>query len=102
VVLATSRRPLHLPGEQERPVPPLGLPGEAGVAEVAACGATRLFIQQAAMVRPGFALTAANAADVAAICWSRPVTWTTPGASTPSTTQPSQSEPGSSWTARRI
>ncbi len=68
VVLATSRRPLHLPGEQERPVPPLGLPCEAGVAEVAVCGATRLFMQQAAMVRPGFALTAGNAADVAAIC----------------------------------
>ena len=68
VVLATSRRPLHLQGEQERPVPPLEVPGEAGVAAVAACGAARLFAQQAAMVRPGFAVTAGNAADVAAIC----------------------------------
>jgi predicted ATPase/class 3 adenylate cyclase len=68
VVLATSRRPLHLPGEQELPVPPLQVPREASVEQVAACGAGRLFVQQAAMARPGFALTAANAADVAAIC----------------------------------
>ena len=68
VVLVTSRRPLHLQGEQERQVSPLEVPGEAGVAEVAACGAARLFAQQAAMVRPGFALTAGNAADIAAIC----------------------------------
>ena len=71
VVMATSRRPLHLVGEQELPVPPLEVPGEAGaagVAEVAACDAARLFAQQAAMVRSGFTLTEGNAADVAAIC----------------------------------
>ena len=68
VVLATSRRPLHLPGEQELPVPPLQVPREASVEEVSACGAARLFVQQASMSRPGFALTAANAADIAAIC----------------------------------
>jgi predicted ATPase len=68
VVLATSRRPLHLPGEQELPVPPLQVPRQASVEEVAACGAARLFVQQAAMARPGFTLTAGNAADVAAIC----------------------------------
>ena len=68
VVLATSRRPLHLPGEQELPVPPLQVPREASVEEVSASGAARLFAQQASMSRPGFTLTAANAADVAAIC----------------------------------
>jgi predicted ATPase/class 3 adenylate cyclase len=68
VVLATSRRPLHLPGEQELPVPPLRLPRQASVEEVAACGAARLFVQQAAMARPGFAVTENNAADIAAIC----------------------------------
>ena len=68
VVLATSRRPLHLPAEHELPVPPLEVPREAGVEEVAACGAARLFVQQASMVRPGFTITAANAADIAAIC----------------------------------
>jgi predicted ATPase/class 3 adenylate cyclase len=67
-VLATSRRPLHLQGEHEQPVPPLDVPRDASVAEVAACGATRLFVQQAAMVRPGFTVTQDNAADIAAIC----------------------------------
>jgi tetratricopeptide (TPR) repeat protein len=35
---------------------------------VAGCGAARLFVQQAAMARRGFAVMPANAADVAAIC----------------------------------
>ncbi len=68
VVLATSRRPLHLLGEHEYPLHPLELPRHAGVPEVTASGAARLFVQQAAMVRPGFAVTAGNAADIAAIC----------------------------------
>ena len=68
VILATSRRPLHLQGEHEMPVLPLEVPGEGGVEEVAACGAARLFVQQADMARPGFALAASNAADIAAIC----------------------------------
>jgi predicted ATPase len=49
VVLATSRRPLHLPGEQELPVLPLQLPRATGAEQVAASGAVRLFEQQAAM-----------------------------------------------------
>lgn len=68
VVLATSRRPLHVPGEHEQPVPPLAIPGGGGAAEVAACGAAMLFAQQARMVRPGFVITENNAADIAAIC----------------------------------
>ena len=68
VVLATSRRPLHLQGEHELPVPPLDVPREATVEEVAASGAALLFVQQADMVQPGFAVSAANAADIAAIC----------------------------------
>ena len=67
-VLATSRRPLHLPGEHEQPVPALEIPRDADVEAVAACGAARLFVQQADMVRPGFTLTEDNAADIAAIC----------------------------------
>jgi predicted ATPase/class 3 adenylate cyclase len=68
VILATSRRPLHVLGEHELPVPPLGVPGGGGAAEVTASGAAMLFAQQAQLVRPGFAITENNAADVAAIC----------------------------------
>ena len=69
VVLATSRRPLHLPGEHEIPVPPLPVPAAAaGAGDVAATAAVRLFVQQAGLVRPGFEVTEGNAADVAAIC----------------------------------
>ena len=68
VVLATSRRPLHLQGEHELPVPPLEMPRDTGVPEVAGCEAAQLFVQQAGMVRPGFAVTPDNAADIAAIC----------------------------------
>jgi predicted ATPase/class 3 adenylate cyclase len=68
VVLATSRGPLHVQGEHEFPVPALRVPDGADVAAVAGSAAVRLFAQQAGMVRPGFAVTADNAADVAAIC----------------------------------
>ena len=68
VVLATSRRPLHLQGEHEFPLRPLELPRRVGVAEVADSAAGQLFVQQAEMVRPGFAVTRENAADIAAIC----------------------------------
>ena len=68
VILATSRRPLHVLGEHELPVPPLGVPGSGSPGEVAASGAAMLFAQQAQLVRPGFTITEGNAADVAAIC----------------------------------
>jgi predicted ATPase/class 3 adenylate cyclase len=67
MVLATSRRPLHVQGEHEVPVAALGLPDGTDAGSVAASGAGRLFVQQAQMVRPGFAVTDGNAADVAAI-----------------------------------
>ncbi|HEY6296038.1 MAG TPA: protein kinase [Streptosporangiaceae bacterium] len=69
VVLATSRGPLHLPGEHAVPVPPLRVPPDAaGAGDVAASAAVRLFAQQAGMVRPGFEVTEGNAADIASIC----------------------------------
>jgi predicted ATPase/class 3 adenylate cyclase len=68
VLLSTSRGPLHVQGEHEFPVPPLEVPGQADPDAVSASAAVRLFAQQAAMIRPGFAITADNAADVAAIC----------------------------------
>ena len=71
-VLATSRRPLRVPGEQEYPVAPLGLPTEDAVAltvEVAArADSVQLFVQQARLADPHFSLTEDNVADVVALC----------------------------------
>ena len=70
-ILATSRTVLGLRAEREYPVPPLALPadpGTASVAEVAASPAVALFVDRARAVRPGFTLTAGNAAAVAEIC----------------------------------
>ena len=68
VVLATSRRPLHLPGERELPLAPLDVPARTDVHTVTSSGAAQLFVQHAQMVKPGFAVTSDNAADIAEIC----------------------------------
>jgi predicted ATPase/DNA-binding SARP family transcriptional activator len=69
-LLATSRTPLRVSGEQEYPVPPLPVPepGTRAFEELVANDAVRLFSARAQAVDPGFALTDANAADVARIC----------------------------------
>jgi predicted ATPase/transcriptional regulator with XRE-family HTH domain len=70
-MLATSRAPLNVRGEQEYAVPPLELPPAAGVWErqhVEAVASVQLFVRQAQRTVPSFELTEANAADVAAIC----------------------------------
>ncbi|HEX2063329.1 MAG TPA: AAA family ATPase, partial [Acidimicrobiales bacterium] len=69
-VLATSRRPLGITGEMAWPVPPLALPPPRATSrtEVSASAAVSLFCERAEAVRPSFALTDGNAADVAAIC----------------------------------
>ncbi|WP_192809153.1 BTAD domain-containing putative transcriptional regulator [Actinomadura montaniterrae] len=70
-ILATSREPLGITGESLCPVPSLPLPPEDGDLEPAdALGyaAIRLFADRAAAVRPGFAVDAATAGDVVAIC----------------------------------
>jgi len=69
-VLATSRVRLRVSGEQEYPVPPLGLLGTDGSAPdpPVASEAVRLFAARAGAVRPGFAVTAENADAVAAVC----------------------------------
>lgn len=56
-VLATSREPLRVLGEQVVPVEPLDAPD-----------AVRLFATRVAAAQPGFAVTEANAASVAALC----------------------------------
>ena len=65
-LLATSREPLRVAGETVWQVPPLAV----GSADGSASEAVRLFAERAAATAPGFALTPANADDVAAICRS--------------------------------
>jgi predicted ATPase/DNA-binding XRE family transcriptional regulator len=70
-VLATSRAPLHLKGEQLYPVLPLAVPSPdplPSIEELLQVTAVSLFVQRARAVRPDFELTDANAQDVAAIC----------------------------------
>jgi non-specific serine/threonine protein kinase len=69
-VLATSREPLGLDGEQVWPAPPLAIP-EARVADVETIGKTeaaQLFCDRAGLIAPGFRMSAANATDIVAIC----------------------------------
>jgi predicted ATPase/DNA-binding CsgD family transcriptional regulator len=63
-IIVTSRVPLRISGEQEFPVSPLTLPA-VGTAQSAAVD---LFVVRARATRPNFALTGANAPDVAEIC----------------------------------
>jgi predicted ATPase/class 3 adenylate cyclase len=68
VILATSRESLGIEGEHLVPVPPLGVPGAgADLPAITRAEAVRLFAERAAAVRPGFQVTAGNAAAVAAV-----------------------------------
>jgi predicted ATPase len=70
-VLATSRAPLHVRAEREFPVPPLALPDPTQLPvlnRLAEVAAVTLFVQRAQAAKPDFALTAENAAAVAALC----------------------------------
>ena len=70
-ILATSRTVLGLAAEREYPVPPLPLPAgpvTVPLAELESSPAVALFVDRARAVRPGFTLTAGNAAAVAEIC----------------------------------
>jgi predicted ATPase len=70
-IAVTSQAPLHVYGEHEFPVPPLGLPDLKLVPplEVLAClPAVALFVERAQAVKPEFALTKENAPAVAALC----------------------------------
>ena len=72
VVLATSRAPLRVRGEQEYPVPPLALPSSTRNPtedEIFSFASGRLFLERARAVSPSFEITAENAAAVARICW---------------------------------
>ena len=68
-IIATSRAPLRIAGEQEFPVPPLSVP-EPGWDDpdlLMRSEAVQLFVERAAAVRPEFSLTPANAESVSEI-----------------------------------
>ena len=67
-VLATSREPLELKGEQVRPVSPLPVPlaDPSDLSELP--DSVHLFGDRAVSVRPDFLITETNASDVAEIC----------------------------------
>jgi non-specific serine/threonine protein kinase len=68
-VLATSRAPLWIQGEQALPIEPLPLPElDASPEAIAASEAVRLFAARARAVRAAFRLEPANAATVALLC----------------------------------
>lgn len=70
-MLVTSRAVLHVYGETDFPVPPLGLSptvSSPSFAEVAASAASRLFVERAQAVEPRFVLTPENAGAVDEIC----------------------------------
>ncbi|MCC7024542.1 MAG: helix-turn-helix domain-containing protein, partial [Thermomicrobiales bacterium] len=67
-LLATSREPLRLRAERVVPVPPLALPASADAVDLGQSPAIALFVARARAADPAFALTAEDAATVAAIC----------------------------------
>jgi predicted ATPase len=72
-ILVTSRAPLHVYGEHEFPVPPLGLPDSRATAPLALEAtsqfpAVALFVQRAVAVKPDFELNRENASAVVEIC----------------------------------
>ena len=68
-LLATSRAPLRVQGEQVLPVEPLPLPDlDADLARAEGNEAVRLFTARACAVHPAFRLEATNAAVVSLLC----------------------------------
>jgi predicted ATPase/class 3 adenylate cyclase len=69
-ILATSRAALHLQGEQEFSVAPLGVPDSdlSDPREISRHEAVALFVERAAASDPAFELTGENSAAVAQIC----------------------------------
>ncbi|HEU0237264.1 MAG TPA: AAA family ATPase, partial [Candidatus Limnocylindrales bacterium] len=67
-IVATSRIPLRISGEQEFAVPPLGVPPAGAAVNDAGAAlrfeAVRLFVERATAVAPAFAIDDANAATV--------------------------------------
>ncbi len=70
-ILVTSRSALHIYGEHEFLVPPLGLPDSRSTPSMevlSQCPAVALFVQRAVAAKPDFELNQGNAAAVTEIC----------------------------------
>jgi predicted ATPase len=69
-LIATSRAPLKIGAETEFNLPPLALPAAhtSALDTLGRCPSVVVFVQRAAKVKTGFALTEANAAPIAEIC----------------------------------
>jgi non-specific serine/threonine protein kinase len=67
-ILATSRAPLQVRGEQEYAVPPLPLPDLGSGSEVATNPAVALFVERSRGIDPDFRLTETSTPVVAEIC----------------------------------
>ena len=70
-VMTSSRSTLRIDGEQEYPVPPMGLPDPVRLpplAQLSQYEAVALFIERARAVKPSFEVTNENAPAVAEIC----------------------------------
>jgi predicted ATPase/class 3 adenylate cyclase len=71
-ILVTSRSALHLYGEREYPVPPLGVPDPAHLPDLVSLSqyeAVALFVERSRAVKPGFSVTNDNAPAVAEIAY---------------------------------
>jgi predicted ATPase/class 3 adenylate cyclase len=69
-ILATSQTPLGIPGEVVLTVPPLSLPDPSrapSAEQLTQYESVRLFVERAALIRPGFMVTSDNAAAVTQI-----------------------------------
>ena len=68
-IISTSREPLQVAGEQSYPLRTLSLPEPSASGEaIARSDAVQLFVERARKQLPDFALTAAQAPTVAALC----------------------------------
>ena len=67
-ILATSREPLAVAGEQVYPVRSLSLPATPDLDDVRAADAVSVFVDRARLAMPEFEVDAANAGDLVEIC----------------------------------
>jgi len=70
-IVVTSRAALHIYGEHEFPVPPLGIPDSPAISSIDILSqfpAVALFVQRAVAVKPDFELNRENARAVTEIC----------------------------------